>query len=152
MAYSVRDKILSVLAHTSCHSDYLHKSFKHHYHKDSIYKALRSLKSNNYIDHVGSGHINLTDKGNKLIENKVPVFNNVNKTWDGYWRLFLFDVPEIKRHRRDYLRKKLKSFGFGLWQRSVWITPFNIEDRLSEVFGKNPHYSVHVEVLKGKRV
>lgn len=42
--------------------------------------------------------------------------------WDGTWRIVIFDIPETHKKARDALRWKLKSWGFDIWQKSVWAT------------------------------
>ena len=45
------------------------------------------------------------------------------KSWDGLWRLVIFDVPKHFHKRRDALRRKLKDMDFYQCQKSVWIHP-----------------------------
>jgi phenylacetic acid degradation operon negative regulatory protein len=52
-----------------------------------------------------------------------------NRTWDGRWRLVLFDVPESCRAKRNQLRRYLRSRGFGYLQNSVWITPDPVNEQ-----------------------
>lgn len=50
-----------------------------------------------------------------------------NRTWDGRWRLVLYDVPEARRHLRLGLRRTLRGLGFGYLQDSAWISPDPVE-------------------------
>ena len=45
------------------------------------------------------------------------------KTWDGKWRLFVFDVPEKFSYARNAMRDNLKRLGFYNIQRSVLAYP-----------------------------
>jgi phenylacetic acid degradation operon negative regulatory protein len=45
------------------------------------------------------------------------------RSWDGQWRLVLFDVPTGQNAQRERLRRYLRDKGFGYLQKSVWITP-----------------------------
>jgi phenylacetic acid degradation operon negative regulatory protein len=45
------------------------------------------------------------------------------RSWDGQWRLVLFDVPTGQDTQRQQLRRYLWEKGFGYLQNSVWITP-----------------------------
>lgn len=45
------------------------------------------------------------------------------RSWDGRWRLVLFDVPVGQNARRERLRRYLRERAFGCLQNSVWITP-----------------------------
>lgn len=46
------------------------------------------------------------------------------KRWDKKWRLLMFDIPQQKRISREALRGKLKELGFLMFQKSVWVYPF----------------------------
>ena len=46
------------------------------------------------------------------------------KSWDGLWRLAIFDIPQEKRYHRELFRGKIKELGFYLLQKSVWLHPF----------------------------
>lgn len=57
------------------------------------------------------------------------------RSWDGQWRLVLFDVPEAERTTRNELRAFLRRRGFGCLQGSVWVSPHPVEEeqlRLAE--------------------
>ena len=47
--------------------------------------------------------------------------------WSGKWFLVIFDVPEVERNKRYYLRNFLKEIGFYQYQQSVYIFPFECE-------------------------
>jgi phenylacetic acid degradation operon negative regulatory protein len=46
-----------------------------------------------------------------------------SRSWDGKWRLVLFDVPVDQHVHRSRLLRYLRSRGFGCLQGSVWVTP-----------------------------
>ncbi len=54
--------------------------------------------------------------------------STTGKPWDGKWRLIMFDIPETGRRERDAIRGTLKSIGFYLIQKSVYIYPHAIPD------------------------
>ena len=45
------------------------------------------------------------------------------RSWDGQWRLVMFDVPVGKDSAREKLRRHLRGRAFGCLQNSVWISP-----------------------------
>ena len=49
------------------------------------------------------------------------------RSWDGKWRLALFDVPTEQHVQRNRLRRYLRARGFGCLQGSVWVTPHPME-------------------------
>lgn len=53
-----------------------------------------------------------------------------DRSWDGWWRVVIFDLPERENTSRVRLRRFLKSGGFGFLQNSVWITPDPLSDRV----------------------
>lgn len=55
------------------------------------------------------------------------------KTWNGKWFLVMFDVPEIQRNKRIYLRNFLKYIGFYQYQKSVYLFPFECEKEIALV-------------------
>jgi len=56
------------------------------------------------------------------------------RTWDGRWRLVLFDVPMGQNAQRERLRRYLRGKGFGHLQNSVWISPDPLAQE-REIFG-----------------
>jgi len=50
------------------------------------------------------------------------------RAWDGQWRLVLFDVPTGQDAQRERLRRYLRDKGFGYLQKSVWISPYPLEE------------------------
>jgi len=53
------------------------------------------------------------------------------KTWDGKWRVVIFDVNETKRSFRDALRRKIKSLGLYQLQKSVFVTPYPCQKEIA---------------------
>lgn len=51
-------------------------------------------------------------------------------SWDGKWRLVVFDVPEKLRQGRDALREKLRRLGFRELQKSVFVFPYDCRDEI----------------------
>ena len=47
--------------------------------------------------------------------------------WQGKWFLVIFDVPEVERNKRYYLRNFLKEIGFYQYQQSVYVFPYECE-------------------------
>lgn len=63
-------------------------------------------------------------------------------TWDGKWRVVIYDIPHKKRAARDALRLKLHQLGFREWQKSVFIHPYPCRDEIDfimEFFDVRPY-------------
>ena len=58
-------------------------------------------------------------------------FKKREKKWQGKWYLVMFDVPEIQRNKRVYLRKFLKQIGFYPYQKSVYVFPYECEKEIT---------------------
>lgn len=58
-------------------------------------------------------------------------FKKKDKKWDGKWFMVFFDVPEIQRNKRNYLRNLLTKVGFYRYQKSVYIFPFDCKEEIN---------------------
>lgn len=76
------------------------------------------------------GRLRITDRGQRelrLIEVREAA-RNLNRKWDGRWRILIFDIPEYRKAVRNKIRRSLQSVGFMRLQDSVWIYPYDCED------------------------
>ncbi|MDP2860845.1 MAG: PaaX family transcriptional regulator C-terminal domain-containing protein, partial [bacterium] len=71
-------------------------------------------------------YLRLTARGYNAVHRDFPVLFLQNKPWDGKWRIVAFDIAEINHLLRQTLREKLKNLGFGMLQKSIWLTPHDI--------------------------
>lgn len=105
--------------------------------EEKIERSLKSLEKNEIV--------NLEEKDDKIFvhlkdrENKIVIKYSIKalldlkkkkKKWDGKWFLVFFDVPEIQRNKRDYLRNFLHKIGFYRYQQSVYIFPYECEKEI----------------------
>jgi CRISPR-associated endonuclease Cas2 len=58
-------------------------------------------------------------------------FKKKKKQWNGKWFMVFFDIPEIQRNKRDYLREFLKEMGFYAYQKSVYLFPYECEKEIT---------------------
>ncbi len=87
---------------------------------DYFNRTLRRIKKMGWVDK----NFKPTKKGKKRLNSKFNICFERPKKWDRNWYIVIFDIPENKRYARDLLRSKLKSLGFGMLQKSVWISPY----------------------------
>ncbi len=59
------------------------------------------------------------------------------KSWDGKWRLVIFDIPEAASGVRQRLRLLLKGIGFRALQASVYINPYPISRAAIDYLNKS---------------
>jgi phenylacetic acid degradation operon negative regulatory protein len=51
-----------------------------------------------------------------------------NRSWDGWWRQLIFDLPVAERRMRKNLLRWLRQHHFGYLQDSVWISPDPVDE------------------------
>ena len=73
----------------------------------------------------GKVNFRLTETGRKKLFASFPVLTVGGKTWDGFWRVAVFDIPESRRRVRDALRRKLTKLGFGRLQNSIYLSAYD---------------------------
>lgn len=106
------------------------------YRKTSYLSTVSKLLSAGEIerktDSKGEVFFKLTSLGKEKLIRRFPVASIQRKNWDHSFMVVIFDIDEKSRKARDMFRMKLKELGFGLMQKSVWISPYHFEDDLKE--------------------
>lgn len=129
---------------------YVPPKWKYSSYLSSVSRRLSTGDINKVVDNNGSVHLELTPGGKEKFKRRFPLFMQ-NKKWDGYFMVAVFDIPEKERTNRDNLRRKLKSLGFGMLQKSVWISPYHFEDDMNE-FLDNMDLKDKVFMLTAKKL
>jgi phenylacetic acid degradation operon negative regulatory protein len=96
--------------------------------RDSMWRQLRRLEDEGWLEGQGTKGktervVRLTQKGVLLALGGRDPEERWNRSWDGKWRMVVFDLPEEQRVLRNALRKQLRAARFGGLQGSVWISP-----------------------------
>ncbi len=68
--------------------------------------------------------ISLTHKGELESLVKNMHLDAPPKSWDGKWRIVMFDIPEGARNIRNKLRYMLQTVGYKALQASVYVYPY----------------------------
>lgn len=84
------------------------------------------------LNRRGEAVIRLKARGGRLLDEIFPFRKLQQRTWDRRWRLVVFDIPERQKVRRELLRAKLRSLGFGMWQKSVYVSPHDVMREMNE--------------------
>lgn len=108
--------------------------------KESFHKLVYRMTKVKEIEKEikdGEVYIKLTSKGGAFFNEKIFLQKLAQRGWDGWWRLVIFDIKEIERKIRDKLRRKLKDWGFAMWQESVYISPHPILKEIDEFLKAN---------------
>lgn len=95
--------------------------------KSELSQALKRLREGGLIEQVKLADdiiLKLTKEGKELVD------DGSKESWDGKWRIVIFDIPEEKRIIRNLFRRNLKKWGFKHLQKSVWMSKRNIFDKL----------------------
>lgn len=105
--------------------------------KSNFYSLIQTSLKTELIEKIekdGEVFFQITNKGKNKIKKRFPLLDFQKRKWDGKWRLVIFDIEEIERHLRDELRRKLKELGFGMVQKSVWLSPHDLLVDLRQFF------------------
>jgi phenylacetic acid degradation operon negative regulatory protein len=105
------------------------------YKKRSLHQIISRMAKVGEIERIeknGEVYLKLSTRGTDFLNEKISLLELSKKKWDGYWRLVVFDIKEIERNTRDFLRRKLKEWGFVMWQESVYISPHPILNEIDE--------------------
>lgn len=105
------------------------------YRKGSSRRAVWRMLKTGYIEKViknGEAHFRLTGRGVKKVVRDFPLIRLQRKKWDRLWRIVIFDIPVAHNYLRDRLRAKLEELGFGMFQESVWMTPYDLAREISD--------------------
>jgi DNA-binding transcriptional regulator PaaX len=78
----------------------------------------------------GKKFFELTDKGEALLDRYEMKSVKIKqpRSWDGKYRMVIFDIKEGKRSTRDELRRWLEELGFLKLQNSVWVFPYECRE------------------------
>ena len=99
-------------------------------------KNLKILQKRGMI-RKGKKGFRFSDRGRDwFIKSRIKYFELRNKKWDKKWRVIIFDIPEELHNERNNLRRKLKSLGFYILQKSVFVFPYPCEEELGDLCAK----------------
>lgn len=117
-------------------SDYLEsqkawKKFNTKYLKRNL-KRLHQQKVVELVEKDGQEVIKLTNKGKtKFLKFKLEELSLKGKSWDGKWRLVLYDISKLKRNQQESFRRILKQMHFLLLQKSAYLTPYKCQEEIN---------------------
>ncbi len=76
----------------------------------------------------------LTKRGKSLADKISGYKQRLEERWDGKYRLVIFDIPEIYRQHRNWLRQELYFLGYKKLQNSVFVSKLSLtEDIIKEI-------------------
>ncbi len=92
-------------------------------YRQTAYRLRRKGYVNITKTAAGQKFLRLTRKG-QLELLMAKAWLPKKQTWDGKWRMIMFDIPRDANDKRDKLRRLLKSGEFFKLQASVYLTPY----------------------------
>lgn len=96
--------------------------------KPNYYATLFSMQKRGVVKMVkkqGKKFIQITKKGElEVLLAKAVSLKNPEKSWDGKWRVIIYDIPESSKSKRQLFRNLLKANKFVKLQASVFISPY----------------------------
>ncbi|MBI2329833.1 hypothetical protein HYU94_00380 [Candidatus Daviesbacteria bacterium] len=102
-------------------------------------KRLREQKVVEVIEKDGDEVIKLTQKGHtKYLKFKLEELSLQGKSWDGKWRIVIYDIAKSKKNQVSAFRSILKYINFFQLQKSIYLTPYPCDEQvvyLREYFG-----------------
>lgn len=105
------------------------------YKRGNYNARLRRALKTGFIEKIiknGEPYLRLTSQGIERVKRDFPLLALRKRRWDGKWRVVVFDIAESERRVRTSLRRKLLELGFGMMQKSVWISPQDVAEDLRE--------------------
>jgi phenylacetic acid degradation operon negative regulatory protein len=83
-----------------------------------------------------------------LDEGRERIFTDPHITWDGWWHVVIYFVPEASRATREELRRELAWLGFGPLGASTWVSPHDRLGLVRERFGAHP--DIRLDLLRSR--
>lgn len=110
------------------------------YRSDYCRRLLNQLTTTGYIQRVeknGKQYLRLTPKGTQNLKNDIPLLALQRQKWQGYFHGLAYDFPEKQSYRRNLLRELAKTWGFGQFQLSLWITAHPLAEVIDDFIVSN---------------
>jgi len=97
--------------------------------KETIKTNLRRLKKQGLITKDIKRKIYyLTDEGKNFVSYIQDRYLILKKSWDKKLRIVIFDIPEKKKHWREWLRQELLLLQFQQLQKSVYVGKYPLPE------------------------
>lgn len=116
--------------------------------RQKLKRSIRLLYESRLVKEIrnkdGTTTLVLSEKGKQyaLTCNVDRMKIKTPSTWDGKWRIVIFDIPEKIRKSREIIRFHLKKLNFYELQESVFVHPFDCKievEYLTEIFQLRKH-------------
>lgn len=104
------------------------------YSRTPVTRKLGYLHRRGYVTGKGETY-SLTQQGRDLLTEEIIWSLKIPtpQKWDKKWRMVLFDIPVKKLKQRNAFRARLKELGLVLYQHSVWVYPYPLEETVRSI-------------------
>ena len=75
----------------------------------------------------------LSARGQQEIDRTLSFLRTHEVSWDGVWRLVMFDIPEKERDLRDKFRRGLMGLNLKNLQGSVWVSSKDVRKEVKQL-------------------
>jgi len=114
-------------------------------------KGLYNLKNRGLVRFSGP-NIKLTPKGQVWFKKSyLKYMRDFYPKWDKKWRIVIFDIPQDKHKDRNCFRQKLKSMGFYMLQKSIFVFPYPCEEEIAEIC-RRLKINDYIDIIKADSV
>jgi len=109
-----------------------------HINYDVLKEALKRARKHGWIKKTHHRYVmpEITKEGKQRLASFIPIYHE-KRVWDDRMYLVTYDIPETHRKQRNILRESLQRLGCGRLQDSVWMTPYNPTDVLTDIIQQN---------------
>lgn len=102
------------------------------YSRKKLYNGFKNLEHRGIIKEIKEGRYKFTENGKSWFKSSLlRHYKELGIKWDGKWRIVIFDIPQELHNKRNRFRKKIKSLGFYMIQKSVFAFPYPCEEELA---------------------
>ncbi|OGZ75676.1 MAG: CRISPR-associated endonuclease Cas2 [Candidatus Staskawiczbacteria bacterium RIFCSPLOWO2_12_FULL_37_15] len=116
--------------------DSIVKIYRNTRNKNNFSKLIYYLKRKGYIkvkNLENKKAIILTKEGIDRAMKASFKIEKMAKRKDGKWIMIIFDIPQNHKKDRELLRSILINSGFKMFQQSVWITPYDVSEKIEKL-------------------
>ena len=101
------------------------------------YAGFKNLEYRGLIENKSGGSFIFTKKGQKWLNKSLRGYfiDKASGKWDKKWRIVIFDIPQDLHKYRVKFRKKIKSLGLEMLQKSVFVFPYPCEEEIGDIAG-----------------
>ena len=100
----------------------------------ALKQTISRLREYGLVAKDSNNNFLLTVEGEKVAEKILGYKKRLEEEWDGKYRLVIFDIPEVDRRHRDWLRQELYFLGYEKLQNSVFVSKLSLtEDIIKEI-------------------